>query len=87
MWRETSSMTHQQLTQKEQSAKACVMGTSELRLFAPVMTMGAFILYGSWHKEEIKMSVKVDYIVDTQSKEEKEKNSSVIWVLKDCLSD
>lgn len=32
-------MNHQQLTQDEQSAKACTMG---FRLFAPIVTMGAF---------------------------------------------
>lgn len=38
-------MTCQQLTQIEQSAKACLMG--EIVSIAPIKSMGAFLFYGN----------------------------------------
>lgn len=49
------------------------MGTIHSRLFAPVITMGAFIsLCGKRHKEEIKMSEIIECVVDTKNKKERE---------------
>lgn len=50
-----------------------MMGTTHSKLFAPVITMGAFIsLCGKRHKEEIKMSEIIECVVDTKNKKERE---------------